>query len=234
MPLVTLPAGVRMTPALLKQIMDQCGTCNPCGSGSGGSGSGDGSGGGSGSGGGGGLTECCGCSSFPATLTASWDIGCAEVSSATLTKVFEAESCNTIGLIASYTFEETGAYVEGTWSNTDCFTGAVSTLTEARESTFIVLNCVRCVVGETVTHNWHLVASWVRLGVNTIKQTSVSKALSITSCNPLVFATVEGPVLCDDEVTAQDCCTISSGCALEPFTPYTNCEGTSFTLDISE
>jgi hypothetical protein len=35
MPLVTLPAGVRMTPALLKQIMDQCGTCNPCGSGSG-------------------------------------------------------------------------------------------------------------------------------------------------------------------------------------------------------
>ncbi len=35
MPLVTLPAGVTMTPALLKQIMDTCGTCNPCGSGSG-------------------------------------------------------------------------------------------------------------------------------------------------------------------------------------------------------
>ena len=37
---VSLPPGVRMTASLLKQIMDQCGTCNPCGSGSGGSGSG--------------------------------------------------------------------------------------------------------------------------------------------------------------------------------------------------
>lgn len=38
MPIVNLPPGVRMTPALLKQIIEQCGTCNPCG----GSGSGSG------------------------------------------------------------------------------------------------------------------------------------------------------------------------------------------------
>ena len=227
---VSLPPGVRMTASLLKQIAEKCGTCNPC---IGGSGSGS-SGGGSGSGGGGGLTECCGCSSFPATLTASWDIGCAEVSSATLTKVSEVANCNTIGLVVSYTYEQIGDYVEGSYTNTDCFTGASSFLTEARETTSIILNCVRCVDGETVTHNWHLVASWNRIGVNTIKVTGVSKAISIVSCYPLVFATVEGPVVCEEEATSQSCCTISTPCVLEPYTPYTNCEGTSFTLDISE
>lgn len=35
MPVVQLPPGVRMTAALLKQIIEQCGTCDPCGSGSG-------------------------------------------------------------------------------------------------------------------------------------------------------------------------------------------------------
>ena len=35
MPIVNLPAGTLMSPALLKQIIEQCGTCNPCGSGSG-------------------------------------------------------------------------------------------------------------------------------------------------------------------------------------------------------
>lgn len=35
MPIVTLPPGVRMTAALLKQIIEECGTCDPCGSGSG-------------------------------------------------------------------------------------------------------------------------------------------------------------------------------------------------------
>ena len=68
MPLVTLPAGVRMTPALLKQIIDQCGTCNPCGSGSG---SGSGSGGT-------GLPGCCADSGTLASITFSYELpGCA-------------------------------------------------------------------------------------------------------------------------------------------------------------
>lgn len=66
MPLVTLPAGVRMTPALLKQIMDQCGACNPCGSGSG-----------SGSGGVG-LPNCCSEVGTLSAITFSYELpGCA-------------------------------------------------------------------------------------------------------------------------------------------------------------
>lgn len=38
MSLINLPPGVRLSTSLLAQIIEQCGTCNPCGSGSGGGG----------------------------------------------------------------------------------------------------------------------------------------------------------------------------------------------------
>lgn len=94
MPLVTLPAGVRMTPALLKQIIDQCGTCNPCGSGSGS--------------GGAGLPNCCGDQGTLTSVTFSYDLpGCATCLNGCETGtggVMDGGACDGFG--SEYTFAD--------------------------------------------------------------------------------------------------------------------------------
>lgn len=246
MPLVHLPAGVRMTPALLKQIMDQCGTCNPCGSGSGGSGSGDGSGGGSGSGSGSGsgdLSACCVCSSFPTTLTFTYDVPCIESDTVTLTRTVYRDNCrfeaNPLGtVIIAYTYEFTGEYEEGSFTNIDCFTGASSLATEARKHVQIGLYCMVCDTNPEV-HNWILLFILSKpVSSTSFRIVGYFNTIEVVSCTPLVFAEVNNTIICEDNRTIESCCkefSVTVGCAIEPYTPWNDaCLGSNMTLNASE
>lgn len=243
MPLVTLPAGVRMTPALLKQIMDQCGTCNPCGSGSGsgGSGSGSGSGGsGSGSGGGGGLNSCCGCDVFPDTLTISITIGCIpKTRTLTLSKSLAQSECTTppsSAINVEYLGSTAPVVTEGSFSDTNCVSGAGVISDSAVDDQYVVgLYCVRCNSTPPYVYKWFITITASNIAATT-HQSLVEYYNEISApatCSPLTFATVSKTIVCENNKTSNGVCN-SQNLYNEPYVGYSYCVGSSFSFDISE
>lgn len=241
MPLVNLPPGVRMTPALLKQIMEECGTCNPCnGSGSGsGSGSGDGSGSGGSGSGGGGLGDCCTCTVFPDELTITIDVGCLGSQTFTLFRGQTNLDCATpeSPINVEYSGGVTGTIDEGSFSDTNCQTGAGVISSSAVNGTYSAfLYCIRCNETAPYSYLWGINVSVQRIAGGTHQGLVeyVNEIADPTSCVPMVFPTVSKTVVCIDDRTAGTTCNNFGSAYNEPWVGYDYCVGSSFTIDISE
>lgn len=223
----TIPPGLTFKQ---KKAMAALLACRPC-CGAGGSGSGSGIGGGNF---GGGLTDCCGCTSFPSTLTATVDIPCIGNRTFTLTRQESNDDCND-----PVDFLETVNY-----SYYDLTTGASDSFTQdpcdptvipnpfiapAKEEWDVSLICCNSPNGR----RWILHITVIKWDAGISKSVVYARQINLLSCDPIIFQSVSANIVCTDALVGDtsDCC---SDCYTEPYTGDVGCEGGLFTCDISE
>lgn len=236
-----IPAGLSFEQKKALAALLACAPCCQAGSGSGGGGDGgSGSGDGSGSGGGG-FIPCCGCFDFPLTLNFTATSSCLGTISGTLTRaVYDITNCTAplgvLTTIISYTaLIRSGTGYEA--NGFSCVTGSPVSGSDLGADTALFsldVSCIRCPATDPPGKGWFMNMLWYDFNLGTFRRIELKKPVDDPSCSPLIFSTVNGPVVCLDDITTPvDKCAIV-GSAVEPWTTYTACDGSTFTLDVSE
>lgn len=208
--------------AITKAILGAYKPCCGSGSGSGSSGSG---------GGGGGTEPCCGCDTYPADISVSWDVACLDAGTAVLTKVFASTNCTTAGMKVQYNYTVTNSTSEDFLFANRCSDNTAIGVSNATDTTTFSVECWACEINGVMTHRWEFVIELRRYNGSTFYYCYSRIPLNLVSCSPFSFTSLSGSVVCDDSGTAGDCC---NTCYEELLTAYTNCEGSAYSFDISE